>query len=146
MNSPSLQHAATTPGAVSAHVHSVVGQDRHSHSADARSARNLVLQTPAGARLQGVLITSDDRELEEHIVACAGLNERSYARFVAHGNPYDRDEAVQWMDQMHQAIGRRRREVADAIHAEIQQRIDAGAGYFIDRGDQARAALAGRAA
>lgn len=88
-----------------------------------RSARNPVLAVPVGGVLHGVSITREDHELEAHIIDCATLNERAYARFVAHQSPYDRDEAVEWMFKMYQAIGQRRPEVVRALHAVVSQRI-----------------------
>lgn len=93
---------------------------------DERGARNPVLMTAVGDVLHGVAITREDHELEQHILDCAALNERAYARFVAHQSPYDRDEAVEWMFKMYQAIGRRRPQVVRALHSVVSTRIERG--------------------
>lgn len=46
-------------------------------------------------------------ELECHIADLAGLMEQAYARFEAHGNPADRDEAYRWLRMRDQALRER---------------------------------------
>lgn len=70
--------------------------------------------------------TLSDQELEEHISDCRCLMERAYARFQAHGNPADRDEAELWMHRRDEAMRMRRPEVQAAREAEIWKRIGGG--------------------
>lgn len=69
-------------------------------------------------------------ELEQHIQDCAWHMELAYARFQAHGDPHDRDAALQWMHLHQEAIRQRSPAAQAARHAAFEQRLDAGLDYF----------------
>lgn len=81
--------------------------------------RSPVLTIPVGASLQGVTVTRQDHEVEEHILSCAILSERAYERFQQHGSHYDREEAREWLQRMQEAIGQRRAEIVRAMEQEM---------------------------
>lgn len=77
-------------------------------------------------RRMDVCRTLDEAELRQHVHDCALLLQRAYARFEAHGNPADRDEALQWWH-----------EERDAVHqlhllerAAAERGLDDGGDYF----------------
>jgi hypothetical protein len=68
-----------------------------------------------------------EAELEEYISSCRFLMERAHARFLASGNPADRDEAVMWMFRRQDAMRARSQSAQDRMHAEIDRAIAASA-------------------
>ncbi len=87
-----------------------------------------------------------DLELEQHIQDCTWHMECSYARFAAHGDPSDRDAAIQWMHMRDRAMASRSEAAKQAREAEIQRRIDSDPCYFCAMGELHREQLQGVAA
>lgn len=75
-----------------------------------------------------------DAERELHIASLGQHMEQAYARFQAHRNPQDRDEAIQWHRLQLEAIQAR----SDAQKARMTLAIDQGLDYFQTEGDRAR--------
>ena len=72
-----------------------------------------------------------DHELEEHIRDCEWQWQRAYARFQAHGCPHDRDEALQHLHRMNQAILARSPAVQAERHAAFERTVTERFAYFI---------------
>lgn len=70
----------------------------------------------------------DEREL--HIEDAHWLYRTAYERFELYGNPHDRDEALQHLHRMNEAILMRSPAVLAARHAAFEQRISEGVDYF----------------
>ena len=45
-----------------------------------------------------------DEEIRQHARDCNELLERLYGRYLAHGNPHDREEAYLWMNRRDEAL------------------------------------------
>lgn len=84
-----------------------------------------------------------EAELEEHIHDCGLLLERAYARFQAHHNPADREEALFWWAEQQSAICSRSPEVQARRHADLERRLDEGVDYFSVQGLRDRALMEG---
>jgi hypothetical protein len=92
------------------------------------------LQAVAAAR------ALSDQEIRQHAADCAALMELAYARFEAHGNPADREEAVLWMSRRDEAHRSLSPAWKAARETQIREAIAAGLGcYFTEQGDAARA-------
>jgi hypothetical protein len=97
------------------------------------------LQAVAAAR------SLTDQEVRQHAADCSRLMEAAYARFEAHGDPADREEAVLWMSRRDEAMRSLSPAFKAAREAEIQRAIARGTGcYFLDSADAARGAIGGR--
>lgn len=81
-----------------------------------------------------------DTEIRQHEADCRRLSEICYERFQQSHNPTDREDAVLWQHRAAEAHSALSPAWKAAREAEILQAI--GAGYFVDQGDAARAALA----
>jgi len=71
-----------------------------------------------------------DAEREQHIADLAGHMEAAYARFEAHHDPADRDNAVHFMHLRDEAIKSRSADQQARITARIEEAIDNGVDYF----------------
>ena len=69
-------------------------------------------------------------ELESHIEDAHWQYRTAYERFQLHGNPCDRDEALQHLHRMNTAILARSAAVQAARHAEFEDRISQGVDFF----------------
>lgn len=69
-------------------------------------------------------------EMNQHIADCGWHMECAYARFQAHGDPHDRDAALQWLHLQNEALAARHRLAGAQRHAEFEERISAGLDYF----------------
>ncbi len=67
------------------------------------------------------------------IIDCGLKLEQAYARFLAHGNPADRDAALVWMDRQNQAIFARDFLIGGERHAAFEERLAQGCDYFNSR-------------
>lgn len=76
---------------------------------------------------------ANDAIRERHIVSCGMQMEKAYARFQAHGNTDDREEARQWKELQRMAIARR----SPAQLQRMEQAIDEGLDYFQTEGERA---------
>lgn len=73
--------------------------------------------------------SSLDDELEIHIYDCERLYRMAYERFQLHGLPHDREEAVQHLHNMNQAILARPPAVQVLRHAAFERLLAAAGGY-----------------
>lgn len=87
-------------------------------------------------------MTSQDQEREIHIEDCAHQWRMAYERFQMHGNPHDRDEALQHLNRMNEAILGRSAAVQAQRHQEFEQRLADGLDYFAAAGQRDRERLA----
>lgn len=87
-------------------------------------------------------MTSQDQEREIHIEDCAHQWRMAYERFQMHGNPHDRDEALQHLHRMNEAIRGRSAAVQAQRHQEFEQRLADGLDYFAAAGQRDRERLA----
>lgn len=106
---------------------------------------NAVCRTPlmvrVGLALQNLRVGSmSDAEIRQHAIDCTDLMEQAHDRFMAHGQPADREEAVRWMHRRDAANAALSPEWKAAREAQIQQRIAQGC-YFVEQGDAARVRL-----
>lgn len=84
-----------------------------------------------------------DNELLQHARDCTFLMECAHDRFLAYGNPADREEAFLWMHRRDEALRSLSPAWKAAREALIQQAIAQGVGFFVEQGDAARVRLAG---
>lgn len=91
----------------------------------------VALMEQVGQHLQKLAARElSDAELEQHIQDTCWLWQRAYARFQAHGNPADRDEAELWLHAQNEAILMRSPAVLAARHAAFERRISEGVDFF----------------
>lgn len=70
---------------------------------------------PASPLTQQVTPGLTKKELREHIADCGWHLQCAYAHFEAHGNPADRDAAVQWLYAQQEAQRALQRHLADGL-------------------------------
>src|SRR5262245_27631761 len=75
-----------------------------------------------------------DAEIRQHMQDCTWLMERAYARFQAHGNPADREEALMWLDRRGEAGKALSQAAKDAREGQIWADI------FLERAGEDRLA------
>ena len=91
-------------------------------------------------------MTPTDTEREIHIEDSAHQWRMAYERFQMYGLPADRDEALQHLHRMNEAIMGRSAAVQAQRHAEFEQRLAEGIDYFATAGARDRCMLERRAA
>lgn len=78
-----------------------------------------------------------DLELELHIEDAQHQWQAAYERYQLHGNPHDRDEALQHLHRMNQAILSRSPAVQAQRHAQFEQHLTEQHAFFISEAAQA---------
>lgn len=99
---------------------------------------------PQGYPGVGGVLSDDEREI--HIEDSQHLYLVAYERFQMYGLPTDRDEALQHLHRMNEAIRGRSAAVLAQRHAAFEQRLAEGIDYFAAAGQRDRYALERRAA